>query len=71
MTKFTNDTAFKLIFQRYIKPPISTIIIVTVININTAVCTLSPDTIYVTTPTAAKEYPIDANASPHIVKYCS
>lgn len=71
MTKFTRETAFKLMFHQYIRPPRLTIVINTVRRTITAENNDIPVRKSVTVKTTARDNPIDASVSDQMVKYCS
>lgn len=71
ITKFTRDTAFKVMFHQYINPPILTIVINTVRKTITAEKNDNPVRKNVTTKITTRDRPIDNSVSDHIVKYCS
>lgn len=71
MTRFTRETAFKLIFHQYIKPPKLTIVINTVTRTITAEKNDNPVRKNVTTKITTRDKPIDDSVSHQMVKYCS
>lgn len=71
MTKFTRETAFKLMFHQYIRPAKSTIIIRTVRTTIPAENNDNPVRNSVTTKITARDKLIDDKVSCQIVKYCS
>lgn len=71
ITKFTRDTAFKLMFHQYISPPKLTTVINTVRKTITAEKIDNPVRESVTTKITTRDKPIDNSVSHHIVKYCS
>ena len=71
ITKFTRETAFKLMFHQYIRPAILIIIINTVRTTITAENNDIPVKNSVTTKITARDKPIDDKVSRQIVKYCS
>lgn len=71
MTKFTRETAFKLMFHQYIRPAKLIIIIKTVRTTITAENNDNPVRNSVTTKITARDKPSDDKASCQMVRYCS
>lgn len=71
MTKFTRETAFKLMFHQYIKPAKSIIIIRTEKTITIAEKNDNPVRNSVTTKITARDKLIDDKVSCQMVRYCS
>lgn len=71
MTKFTRETAFKLMFHQYIRPAKSIIIIKTVKRTITAENNDNPVRNNVTTKITTRDKPIDCKVSSQMVRYCS
>lgn len=71
MTRFTRETAFKLISHQYIRPPKLTIVINTVRRTITAEKNDNPVRKNVTTKITTRDKPIDDSVSHQMVKYCS
>lgn len=71
MTKFTRETAFKLMFHQYIRPAKSIIIIKTVRRTINAENNDNPVRNSVTTKITARDKLIDDKVSCQMVKYCS
>lgn len=70
-TKFTRETAFKLMFHQYIKPPKFIIVNNTVRRTIAAENNENPVRRNVTTKITARDKPIDISVSCQMVKYCS
>jgi hypothetical protein len=71
ITKFTRETAFKLIFHQYMRPPRLIIIISTLRITIPAENNENPVKNSVTTKITARERLIDDKVSCQMVKYCS
>jgi hypothetical protein len=71
ITRFTRETAFNVIFHKYMRPPIFTTIIVMVIITTIDEKISRPIKRKVTPKIAAKETPRLNKVSDHVVKYCS